>query len=557
MQGAPFAGSSLLKLREAHIHNTFIDFSYYLFSPDIVSLDQVFPPNELTNRGFEPIALSGGAVVDGAEFACFYKAPEPNDRGGWKDFISTHFDVPDPGLPSSSPSVLLLVRVAGRVFAIPFGQARHAIPDDRIEQDFGIATTLNKVKGRLLSQITILTPGARRKTTSIDRRYEGPAAELAVGRDADILDRAGGHIEEGDKRQKISGRESLRWKAAESLDSLVETCREILSWYQEDDGRDEDISALSSAQPIKEASATDRLTRDLFDSLAAGNFDDFSILEPTGEDSDNSIVRTEIKFDREWIPFPTTTTGFEQWFAGPGGANRRMNWDDLKKLRLRMTHADGTERYTSVLSLSSAVIKRGTSAFYLDGSRWYRTTAKYVEQINAFVQAIDAYDGPRLEEFDHRVHRRANKASEAEYNDRVAQSLGFLNCDLPARRFNGETEVCDMLSPSLDFYHVKRGSGFGATSYACSQAFVSADRLCGDLPYRRFCSQLWPAANSVGQTPWDRRSVTFVVTLISKNAAQPREKFSFNAKRELARLAQDLIRLDIPLELARVLDASP
>lgn len=536
-----------------------MEFTYYLFQKDIKSLDDLIALQALP-LGYVEVTLQEAFSELEANVIvhAYVREGEPKIDGGWKNFIATHFSVEGDVLATRTPSAIVFIEASDRLFAVPFGFGRYAIPEDMIEQDFGIATSLNRLRGVKLTMVKVVTPGTRKKSTTIERNYEGEVSELTTSRASDILSEVAGKTPHGEGEARISGRQALRFVDAATLQELIENCTTALGWYTAQDPEDDELAALTSAQQIKDEGTISRLVERLHKLMISDGEVDASISDPDWPGLPE-ITGRELKIGRaDWAPVPYE---FEMDWFRPYWKAGNFDWNDLREPIINFSLEDGNNIKATPIRLMSAVVLLGTSAFYLEDGRWFRTSAQYVSNVDEFIAKVENIPAGFLPTFDGGVHfitlaSGSTRMSEGAYNADVEVKVGHTNCDIPAKRYKQETEVCDLLTANDDLIHLKRGTGFGSVSYVCSQAFVSTDRLCSDDDFRIFTSGLSPSAAWIATAPWDRRKIRVIVGLITKQSKNTAASLSFNGRRILARLSEDCHRLGIRLAYVRVDDVT-
>ncbi len=107
-------------------------------------------------------------------------------RPPWANYLSPHVSGDLPGLNTSSAAAVLLLEVAGRIFAITFGGGRHLIEPDSYVRDFGLKVVLNTVAPDQLKSVDAKTIDDTTVHSRLDLSHESSFG--AFGLDVSHID---------------------------------------------------------------------------------------------------------------------------------------------------------------------------------------------------------------------------------------------------------------------------------------------------------------------------------------------------------------------------------
>jgi len=289
----------------------------------------------------------------------------------------------------------------------------------------------------------------------------------------------------------IEGAEALHLRSwNRSLADLSATCEDLLTIYAK--GYPE---AFSFAENIKPIPDTEPLHRMLEEDLGAAAQLRFFEHISLGIDA-----RLAHKATRCTIHF-----GHQHWdIAGPDDDSLREALDRVvgvdpnfvvSRVWLRLYDADDNQIFSQSLDrlLQMEIDRAGHWYIRVEG-RWFQVRSDHMKKIEARVAALEER-GIMLPVWDQVMHPR-----EEHYNAATAAANNWLLQDqVMYKRGAEEIEPCDLLTPNLQFIHVKDGTkGSAELSHLFGQASASADLLAHDQAYyiemkRRFEAQ-WPSS---------------------------------------------------------------
>lgn len=180
----------------------------------------------------------------------------------WKGYFGVQKD-----LWQQHKGALIFLPVAGRCFALSFGQVFHHLKDTAYEYDFGLRVTLNSLDPKELKSADMVSPGvARRKRTQVPVSTE--LTYLDFDGNSEIIKSLTGKVKpEYEKLFKnATGSASLKVSLKLEPDELAETCEKLLTLYGKEDYKTA-FPNIQNIAPVKDPTKTDILDEMLLDSL--------------------------------------------------------------------------------------------------------------------------------------------------------------------------------------------------------------------------------------------------------------------------------------------------
>lgn len=417
---------------------------------------------------------------------------------------------------SRSHSAVLILRAAGRWFAITFGQARHLLEPTAYERDFGLRVAINGVDPDLLRGAEARTFNEHALHTLRQLSRLSSIESLELDQDRDLVVSMAGQLADPDIGRRIDGRDAARLTADMTPSNLAAKCEELLRLSTQSTYRD-NFPFLDTIKSVRDPDEIARLNARAFNALGQRQFGRFDLFPP-------EIVSGEIVAFRFSPGAQSLTTVSEPTSAllryplsGPTAPDEVLT--KLRRYRLRGIDSNGeiAEEWTFWDCLHWEFPEQGAT-FVLDGGRWYRIDASLTGEVDAFVQTLNSstLSWPAAGYTEH----------EGPYNERAAKFGGHALVDKKLIRLANQTgvEPCDIFTRDRHFVHVKRRKGgSGPLSHLFAQALVSAECFVMDLDWRRQLRQTLESVETgfgkYSPDTIDAREYTIVLALIvSSNA---------------------------------------
>lgn len=507
-----------------------------MFREDVRSIDDAVFFCNLLNSEFSLRETKQQFVFsEGTEVRSYYKPPSHNISPQWSDFATEYFDLEVEETQSRSPSFLIFVKTAGRVFCVSFGQAHHKLDTAILEPNFGQQITLNVSVPRELRRVKRRGPGRRGvKTTDTHRSYSAAVLDLASDMSTDVLRDVEGKVMVRESLVKIGGQDALSWLAPSDIEELVETCECLLGWYKNTENRPREFSVLSKVIEERSGDITNALESRFFDHILSENAADFSVLPVTFKDDLLGVHYRCHSLNGPYEADELTPAMIKVL------AEQVANYQELKTIRVEVFDSEGKRIADRGLGqfLSRVDYNDPEWIFCLDEGLWYRLTSDFAARLDSIVSETWIARENLLPSFTRGLREDA-------YNQGVSQIQGFegyivFDKDLIRLGSDGSgIEVCDLLTPDMEFICVKKGTKFNEISYVCAQALNSAQSFKESIKFRNRIKE--QVANSpMIDLAHATSNCTFVIAIVARDSRKIPSDMSFNCKLKLAQTVESI-----------------
>ena len=451
-----------------------VDLTLYLFKPSVTALGDLIPEEKRGPGAFEEVAVQDGLASE-FEMACWVKKTEPQATS-WCEWLEEGFAFGDRRPESQSSGCVVLLKASERVFAACFGTGHHAIPGEKIEQDFGLTVALNEVNPKLLRAMVTKSIDVRTRHRDTRHLLGAEVPEFALDLDVEWLRAAEGQTDRSDCNV-VAGSQSLHlrgWKRP--LGDLPRACSEFLALFNQ--GVPEAFQFADSVKPIHESDPLyEKLEADLYAAMQLRYFDVISV----GVDAKVAHAASQyfVAYGRE--QWPINGLDDASLMHGLDRVHEHQANFDAEKVFLLLLDAEGDQVLRGRLDhLIQMEIDRDGHSFVRVERRWFRCREEYIRRVNERVDALtDMTTELALPRWDKSAHPR-----EKDFNEHTAETKNWLLQDQVLWYRDGErVEPCDLLTPDCHFIHVKEGAASSELSHLFGQASGSADLLHRHQPF--------------------------------------------------------------------------
>lgn len=469
---------------------------------------------------------------------------------------------------------LLLLDVSGDRYAIGFGGGSRSVPDQLKDRGFGLRFTIRAVDADQVRSVV------RRSMTGLGRQDAThvpsgiPIGRIGLSEYTEIVGRLAGMVDpaelglERSRRVAVEGAAGLKLRIPLDRDRLVALLRRISEICARP--VPDDFAFVEAVTPVRDEWRRDDLDRRLDERLRAAPGDDagmrlaaavpMDLADRAGDARSHLIDVGSVSFVHvgEIDPEPILRRcRLQRGDRIPAvralrDGEVRMCADDAG---LQVIDGASADRW---LAASARVDDR---EFFLVEGVWYEGGAEYFaairRRIAGLFKPVPSLDLPAWPD-DLAPPPGSRKRGEALYNEWVEDTFGaarFLNLDRTSARteFHGANgfEPCDLLGPSGELVHVKRGKGTEPFSHLFSQALVSAETLVLRQEARASFAGLVATAGRgrrVLPDGWRPTKVVLAMRVDRRSPLTPATLFP-NAQIALAHLAQTLGRYGIEVEV--------
>jgi uncharacterized protein (TIGR04141 family) len=412
-------------------------------------------------------------AIDANADSLFVEAKSPHPPG-WAAYLASHVAEPLEGLFTASASAVLLLEAKGRVFAVTFGQGRHLLDAEALEQDFGLRIVLNTVAPDQLKSVDAKT--IEETTVHTRRDVSRDSAFSAFGLDIsrDLLRAVTGTPRDESLAHRLTGADALGIQTRARVPDLTELAERLFDAYEADDYK-EHFDFIDHLRPEKDAARVGELDAALVGALATHEITDAHLAAPETLDwldidgfRLSSISGNDLR-DKD----PRISTYLDSYEQG------EIDVACLKRDRLIAIRASDGEAMATWPMYRCIVYQTEIDGhlYVLSTGQWFRVDLDYKNKLYAEVNAIDPLNG--LPDAD-------PGTDEDEYNLKAANAIDALCLDKKLVYDGGpdKMEICDILTREAGLIHVKHRGSSSTLSHLFAQGVNSAERLLLDQDFR-------------------------------------------------------------------------
>lgn len=397
----------------------------------------------------------------------------------WQRLLQEGTDSTLPVLKNSSNRAVLVVKIEGRIFVLPFGFGKHLINEEVLEREFGLKAALNLIdadKLRSIDKANLDDLTVQVKTQS-SRQAKPQEFNLDIVRD--LMRGVTGEPSPGFESlgSTVTGTEALYVTPKIDFGDIPTHLRTLLKGYRSRKykARFDWVDNLKGEKdPIVLAELQDKLILDLRSEntervqLSPPGFIDWEDYEgfsftPGGElnlDLDIATFYSEKNEDLD-----------------------ALDWEKLRRYRLYIKYGNLAEKISVPLWRSlNYQVESGNHVYVFAFSQWYRVNKKYSDEIREYVENIPE---SKL------VYAHCNRnLSEGAYNTKLAKTnMNYVLLDkklIKSDAIRSAVEVCDVFaSKEKEFVHVKFKGSSSMLSHLFAQGKISARLLARDIVFRK------------------------------------------------------------------------
>jgi uncharacterized protein (TIGR04141 family) len=516
--------------------------SFYLFDSSVTDFSTAIDSAKLEGDDpFQEIAIVGNLGFQ----AKAYLQPNRQTPPKWINFFGDHLELPD-NLYNTTNSLLFLIKVRDRVFAVTAGSGFSAVNRTRIEPNFGLRVTLNAIDPEKLKGLDSRRIDNRATQRRVLVSSESHIGDFDFDLDEDMISLVSESPRNGALARRLAGADSLSLTGDYALSDLGAKCEALLDAFNSDAYRTH-FEFIDHLRLEKDASIRDGLNQALADALSNRQKDKLLLAYPE-IDFWTKAERYKVTANRGSTEIEDVTLD-EVYKALDARGIERV---DPNMVRIIGLDEDGNAVTLSRTLFDYAVFERqyNGGTYLLSMRKWFRIADSYLAEVDEAIQNIDQIDNaaflPPIE-----VGQK-----EAEYNLAAANSDRLC---LDKNLFTGlpgtsSVEVCDLLTRQREFIVVKRYNGSSTLSHMFAQALVSAE-LFNDLrQYREFVTQQvpndWPVLFDV-DTP-DKRAISFVYAIAGASGGELVNVLPFFSKVNLRHSVRAIKRMNFQVKVCLV-----
>jgi uncharacterized protein (TIGR04141 family) len=379
---------------------------------------------------------------------------------------------------SQSPSAILLVRTAGRVFALTFGFGKALLQAESWEQEFGLKFVLNSVDEDSIREIELSGFDALLQNKQAQSVRDANIDEFEFDVDQDVLRSIRGTPKSSTFGRHVSGRDCVHISCQSDVTELASLLAKIFEESLKTTYVDK-FSWVGRMKEVRSSTQRDSLDAVLVEKLKNGNLDRTWIAPPEYTRwKDGSAFRYPFSKGRyEDIHLGTLLAILKSKDKIEG-----LNVDSLKRWHIEVIDENDTlQAEWSIYRCLYAEVEADGSTFLLNNALWYGIEKDFLKEVSEEVETIPplTIDLPSY-----------NDADEEAYNLRVSQEKAHFCCmdrktvELKKRGLT-KIEFCDLYGLDKEMVHVKRYTGSSELSHLFQQGVVSAELFSHEPEFRK------------------------------------------------------------------------
>ena len=441
----------------------------YLVKPEFTKLDQIASAKANDAAQFQ-IDIPGCNGV-------LYVRPRSGIKPKWVPLFSEFVKAKDIGTVSTL-SAALIVNTAGRFFVLAFGNGRHLIGTDVVEERFGLLVVLNSVERNSIRVVDKQSLDAIQSHARIQSGQATTADQFGLDVEQDMLKGIVGMPKTAELGTRMAGADSLSVAARMDLSDLPA----LLKQYKErfDADLHPDYEWVNNIKQIKkQAALREELELELIAQLNSKQHDRIWLAIPEVIDW-TMVVGFMFTHGKGWRYPDINLQGFLQSIK----EDQKITIDMLHSRDVTCVDEDDepTKQKWSIYRCIYAEIDHHGCKYILNGGAWFEVGSDFVAITNKRFAGA-AYSDLRLPEYD--------GGDERAYNEKVAIAHPdtFALLDDKKKIFHGgskgQVEACDLLSSKKQLIHIKRYYKSSVLSHLFAQGFVSGQLMQIDSEFRQ------------------------------------------------------------------------
>jgi uncharacterized protein (TIGR04141 family) len=420
------------------------------------------------------------------EPSLFIKSTLPHPPS-WVSYLEPHVRGGLSNLYSASSGVVLVIEAAGRVFAITLGQGRHLLNTEAFESDFGLKVVLNAVMPNQLKSVDAKT--VEENTLHTRRELSQSAAFSAFGLDVsrDLLRAVTGRPQDDSLGPWLTGSDTLGMPTRCAVPELPKLAERLLEVYESETYK-EHFEFIDFLRPEKSPAVISDLEETLLEALGRENLVDVHLAAPEPLDwSDMDGFRFSTQSSGTATDSDPRITTYLATKSATGVSAEALRSDKMFAISASTTFVQAS---WPVFRCIVYQVELDGQLYVLSGGDWFRVNVAFKDRVYDDVSRLTTrMDG--LPEAD-------SGTSEDAYNSKAAIALDALCLDKKLIYDEGpdKMEICDILTRSGGFVHVKHGGSSSTLSHLFQQGINSAERLLQDTDFRRSARELVARENA-------------------------------------------------------------
>ena len=404
----------------------------------------------------------------------------------WAYFLNENYQADKKHFTNKSSYSVLLLKVKGRMMAIPFGMGIHLLNLSYTEYNFGLRTGINCIPKEQIRQIDTTTPETNSQKTKKQAVVGSTPEEFGINKEKDILRGITGKVPAGlEIGEGLDGKDSLRLgKSVHTISELKKLCEKALDVYNSDAYK-KDYPWIDNIALVRDKLLISKLEGELVKSLKKALFDNMAFLPPVYYENIfdtkgfvfSSGDRTKLK-NKDSYEMPS----MNDWKKSLGNERKKITVDNLDNYKVHLIGEDDLKSGSWPLErcLAWETEFNGEKYILSEGS-WYSVAPNFYKGVTEY------YDARVNTTYSLPIPSKS-KIKESDYNEEISHSgTGKYLFDLGNPKSKSKSigkdgnEVCDVYdADERVFIHVKMGKTSSSISHLLRQGSFSGQILKQD-----------------------------------------------------------------------------
>ncbi len=519
-------------------------FTIYLFKESVKSSEDAFNAGKLVGEN----SYKKLAPKTQLPFSCEAYLQQQNESiPSWAETAGEYFQLGNIKLKNVSNSLVILVKVTERLFALTHGYGHTALNKNQLERDFGLKVVLNEINPSAFRSVVSRNIDTSTKQTQVATNRNSKIYDFKFQLDSDLLRTVSGLPLDKDLGVMISGSDSLTIQSKLDLSKLGEICEKLLESFKKDSYK-ERFPFIDQRREVREDGLLSELNQLVDEASSTSNNDDSIFfanpeLSEIGDISHYKLEYNKAETTLESIDSDVLLSVLRRSFTPP---------IDIRDV-LVIAYNSNNEQVGQKATLFDYVVyetKLKNCNYVLILGRWYEIDKTFYEEVNSFVKKIeDVTDSSYLPAMN-------PKEEEGVYNLRVAKLKSYLCLDKKDFPLKGhdQVEVADLLTPDLDFICVKKHTRSSTLSHLFNQGTVSAKLHNRVLDYRDFiCKKIATSGISINYTNEVNNSkIRYVYAIATNKKGAIADALPFFSKVNLMQATNVMRELGCRVSVAKI-----
>ena len=462
----------------------------------------------------------------------------------WASFFAGVVDLRSVSLKSASASALLVLRVAGRFFAVTFGYGRHLLKPGSWDASFGLRVALNSIEPNSIRSIDRKIFDAIARHTREEASRAGSIDQFGLNIDRDLLRAVVGKPSDENLGRLFAGMDALTATVGIELRDLP---KQIERYFQQwgKTGYKRRYPWVDQIAEIRDRRQQRKLDEAVVAQIASGNLGRTWLAVPDPIDWSRVGGFRYSKAERAETHEDIHLRAFLDTLRDP----EHLSPETLRRRPVYCLDPNGQhpmEKWTVYQCLYAELRYEGDVAL-LTGGSWYRIARGFVARVDREVAKIaeSPFDFPA---YDHE--------SETSYNRSVAQgNANVALMDAKNIRYGGgasQIEFCDLFTSEKQMLHVKRYGGSSVVSHLFAQGIVSATLYLQDVEFRREVNRMLPKSHRLADPARRPNSQSYEVGFAIVSRSKRDLSLPFFSKVNLRYAAQTLRGMGYQVTLTKI-----